>query len=196
MKNLKKIGITLTAACLLAFGCNSKKPDMEEDSPSPAMPLPIEMREEPKYEPGPYDKCDFEKVTEILGQSANPLSYVLSDGKLVEFSYPAHPASGYSYISLKISKTSEHTVHVQESVIIEDYNSNGLEDEDDIEYVTGPESSLETRIVEFGRLSQDTQKKITEEYASILKDAPERLSKEYEKSIKSFEKDVLGIIKK
>ncbi len=210
MKNLKtKIGITLTAlACFLTLSCNSKKPDMQEEStqeyettttPSPITPITIP---EPKQEPNPYEKCDFGKTIETLAQFGNSASsYALSDGRILEFSYGEEVwtfDAKLPCLKLQISKQSGNSI---EKLIIKDYHGDGLVEGDVIGYFSGTSVSLtkqesETTNFDFGMLSQETQKKITEEYVSIIKDAPERLSREYEKEIKSFEKDVLGVLKK
>lgn len=210
MKNLKtKIGIPLTAlACLLTFSCNSKKPEMQEEPaqeyeqttpPSPTAPITIP---EPKQEPSPYEKCDFGKTIDLLTQFNNYTStYVLSDGRILELSYGEDfwtPDTKLQCLKLKIAKQSGDNI---EKLIIKDYQGDGLTDGDIIGYFSGTSLSLtkqesETTNFDFSRLSQGTQKKITEEYVSIIKDAPERLSREYEKELRSFEKDVLGILKK
>lgn len=211
MKNLKtKVGITLTAlACFLTFGCNSNKqehegygltgkdPVQEEDQTTPYNSVIPTVPEE-KYEPSPYEKCDFNKITEILEKFNNSaLSYPLFDGRIVKFSYHNRDENEDSRLEVKISKQYSQS---WDSVIIKDYGNWGLDYGDTISYVSqttlGVQKLSDTKEFNFESLSEETQKKITEEYANILKDAPERLSKEYEMSVKSFEKDVLGVIKK
>ncbi len=207
MKNLKtKIGITLTAlACFLTFGCNSNKQGVEEEpiqeyeqttEPRPITPVTIP---EQKQEPSPYDKCDFDKITEILEKFGNSApSYALPDGRIVKFSYHNREENDDTHLKVQVSR---HYDKLQDVVVIKDYYADGLNSNiDTISYVSqttlGVQKFSDTKEFNFDTLSEEAQKKITEEYAAILKDAPERLSKEYEMSIKSFEKDVLGILKK
>lgn len=142
-------------------------------------------------------------------RNSRPVYYDFKDGnnpqhlKAVYFYYRTE---GKNYLASKIFKNKSDT---NEFVIIKDYHLNGLDSQDEIIYIkhhAGFMEGKDEKTVKFGDISNDLQKKIQEEYTSMIKEAPEKIleqrekdkikkNQEKEKEKKEFINKVLKIIK-
>lgn len=169
MKNLKtKIGVSLTAlACFAALGLTPVASAVEE---------------------GKGTDPDVMKVVEVLGtiKDIREIRYTLPDGRGISFNVEKSSISEEkSCLVLYIKKPDKE-------VVISDYRLNNLDSEDVITY----RGNMQMKSLKFNEFSKDVQEEIKKEYTLIIKEAPERLLQEYNKSKDVIVDSILELLKR
>lgn len=169
MKNLKtKVGISLTAlACFTALGLTPIASAVEE---------------------GKSTDPDVMKVVEVLGtiKDIREIRYTLPDGRGISFNVEKSSISEEkSCLVLYIKKPDKE-------VVISDYRLNNLDSEDVITY----RGNMQMKSLKFNEFSKDVQEEIKKEYTLIIKEAPERLLQEYNKSKDVIVDSILELLKR
>lgn len=169
MKNLKtKVGISLTAlACFAALGLT---------------PVASAVEESKTTDP------DVMKVVEALGavKDIKDIRYTLPDGRQISFNVEKTSLSEEkSCLVVYIKKPDKE-------VVISDYRLNNLDSEDVITY----RENMQMKILKFNEFSKDAQEEIKKEYTLIIKEAPERLLQEYNKSKDVIVDSILDLLKR
>lgn len=169
MKNLKtKVGMSLTAwACFTALGLT---------------PVALAVEEPKTTDP------DVMKVVEVLDavKDIREIRYTLPDGREISFNLEKSSLSEEkSCLVLYIKKPGKE-------VVISDYKLNNLDGEDVVTY----RGNMQMKSLKFNEFPKDAQEEIKKEYTLIIKEAPERLLQEYNKSKDVIVDNILDLLKR